>query len=404
MYEISLVPDVKSQLIEKQKMRNLIVLICFVVIGACVAVILLIMSLVGGQSLALTIQEKEISCRADGTVPKGGTGSCGSEYGKPILTYENVNELLTIQNQMKSISALNGNKVKFSRVFGLLDVILPDGSSNGDRVEISELNANVEQNVLSFDAVGYAENNIGYHALETFKKGLAKTYFDYGNYMRFDSDTGEYVIIPSFCIKERTVKGYTYGDYSKGAPGCEAPMVESSSSDSEDEESADDEETSDDEEENSSKKNNSKKENKVEVITIRRTYDSSEDREQYKAGNDSKGERDSDSSSHYYFESACLKYDADGQFDEESTLEACPVLGESGVSTPNSSYGRGSNDEMVLSFSASVNVNSAIFKSANKFMQIIGPSRQNVTDSYVQIRNMFGEPAKAINNSDNGGE
>ena len=104
----------------------------------------------------------------------------------------------------------------------------------------------------------------------------------------------------------------------------------------------------------------------------------------------------------YYFESACLKYNEDTNlFDEEETLKACPVLAEGGLAVNSSSYGRGAEDQMVLSFSANVTLNPEVFKSKNKFMQIVGPSRQNVTDSYVQIRDMFTEKAREL---ENGGE
>ena len=56
---------------------------------------------------------------------------------------------------------------------------------------------------------------------------------------------------------------------------------------------------------------------------------------------------------------------------------------------------------MVLSFSANVIVNPEVFKANNKYMQIIGPSKQNVTESYVQIRDMFTEKMREM---EDGGE
>lgn len=400
MYEISLVPDVKSQLLEKQKLRNLIIFICIIVAGACVAVILIMLSITGGQALKIGDQERDISCRAEGTVPQGDSGNC-NDKGVAVMNFKNVNELLTIQKQMKNISVLNKNKIKFSRVFGLLDVILPDGSSNGDIVKINELNANVEESTLSFDAVGEAENKIGFHVLSTFKTSLEKTYFDYGRYMRFDSESGEYVEIPSYCIKEKTVKGYTYGEYHKGAPGCEAPMVKKTEQEKTSEDTTKEEEPSSDEENATSEETKKTDENEEVIITIRRTYDNSEDKEEYKQGNDKKKELPKDQSG-YYFESACFVYDTDtGLFNEEETLKACPVLAEDGLSVGSPSYGRGAEDQMVLSFSANVIVNPEVFKANNKYMQIIGPSKQNVTESYVQIRDMFTEKMREM---EDGGE
>ncbi len=400
MYEISLVPDVKSELLQKQKLRNLIIFVCIIVACACVGVILIMLSISGGQALTIGGQEKEIGCRTNGVNPNNKSDSC-SDFGVPVMSFKNVNELLTIQDQMKNIGALNNNKIKFSRVFGLLDVILPDGSSNGDKVQINELTSDVSRNLLSFDAVGEAENNIGYHALETFRKGAEKTYFDYGSYMRPDGEGG-YVEIPSFCIKEYTEKGYTYARYTKGEPGCEAPMVSNSTNKqlkgNEDSESDSTEELDDiidkdvDEQEKVDK----------ETIIIRRTYDNSEDKEKYKNGNDIKANKKSDNTKGYYFESACIKYsDETGEFDEEATLKECPLLESGGLTIGSSSYGRGSEDQMVLSFSASIIIDARVFKASNKHMQVIGPSKQNVTDSYVQIRDMFTAKAQAL---ENGGE
>ncbi|MCR5572905.1 MAG: hypothetical protein K6F57_03990 [Candidatus Saccharibacteria bacterium] len=398
MYEISLVPDVKSELLQKQKLRNLIIFICIIVAGACVGVILILLSITGGQALTIGVQEKEIGCRATGSNPNNRSDGC-SDYGTPVMTFKNVNELLTIQDQMKNIGVLNANKIKFSRVFGLLDVILPDGSQNGDKVQINELSSDVSRSVLSFDAVGEAENNIGYHALETFRKGTERTYFDYGSYMRPDGEGG-YVEIPSFCIKEYTTRGYTYAKYTKGEPGCEAPMVEKTEEPSE--ESTELEQNTENIEDilnkDDSEAEEQKEEVKKEVIIIRRTYDDSEDKEEYKNGNDRKADKKSDvTTKGYYFESACIQYKSDtGEFDEEATLNTCPLLGEDGLVISNSSYGRGAEDRMVLSFSASVMIDSRVFRTSNKHMQVIGPSRQNVTDSYVQIRDMFTAKARAL--------
>lgn len=405
MYEISLVPDVKSELLQKQKLRNLIIFICIIVAAACAGVILIMLSITGGQALTIAGQEKEMGCRLDGKNPNDSGDSC-SEFGTPILNFKNVDELLTIQDQMNKIGALNANKIKFSRIFGLLDVILPDGKNNGsDKVSINQLSANISQNLLSFDAVGEASNHIGYHALETFRKGVEKTYFDYGNYMRRD-ENGDFVAIPSFCIEEYTEKGYTYGKYYKGYPGCEAPMVESTEEEASSEEGSQSEsengltEDTDSEASESEKKEEEEKVEKK-IIIIRRTYDDSADKEKYKNGNDEHADKNSENvDDRYYFESECIKYKDSGEFDEDATLEACPLLSEDGLYIGSSSYGRGSDDQMVLSFSASITLDDRIFKNSSKFMQIVGPSRQNVTDSYVQIRDMFTPKAKEIVNEE----
>ena len=369
MYEISLVPDVKAELLRKIKMRNMVILICVIVAAACGGIFLILLGVTGGQGLKLAAQDTEMACRSDGTLR---SGRCDSKYGTSIMRFRNAEELLTIQKQMSNISLLNDNKVKLSRVFGIMDVILPTGEN---KVQISELRTDFDDNSLYFDAVANASNNIGYSALEAFKKNAQRSYFDYGNYMRYDADAGEYVAIPSYCITETTdSNGVTFGVYHKGNPGCEAPMVEKEASDSSDEEEA----TTQAETKPVEKKD----------IRIRRTYNDEADMEKYRSGTDNYNKNSgAETVKGYYFESSCLKY-SDGKFDEAATIEACQLLSDDPL-IGDSSYGKTTEGTMVLSFSASLSINRNVFLSKNKHVKVIGPSRQNVTDSYIQVRDMF---------------
>jgi hypothetical protein len=47
-------------------------------------------------------------------------------------------------------------------------------------------------------------------------------------------------------------------------------------------------------------------------------------------------------------------------------------------------------------------MNSQVFLSSNKHIRVIGPTRQNVTDSYIQIRDMFDEAPEEIEGDENG--
>lgn len=387
MYEISLVPDVKSELIKKLKLRNLVFLICVIVAASCGGIFAILFGITGGQGIALGAQDEEMACRSDGKIPKSSKKCDTKKYGTAIMNFKNEEELLTIQDQMKNLSLLNKNKIKFSRVFNILDTILPN-SKKGDEntVKISEINTDINNSTLYFDALGYSSNNIGYRALEAFKKNASLSYYDYGNYMRRD-DEGNYVAIPSFCITEKVENGITYGIYHKGAPGCEAPMVESDKSSDEGDDS--DVDTDAELEETTTAADNT---TKVKDIAIRRTYNDVSDREKYMEGNDQFAKSNAEKVKGYYFESKCLQYDSDGKFDEDSTLETCPLLSEEPY-IGDSSYGRDSDENMVLSFSSTLTITRAVFLSSNKHMLIVGPTRQNVTDSYVQISGMFTEAA-----------
>ncbi len=349
-FELNLVPDVKIELLKKQRMRNFIVAICIIVGAASLGVVAILGSIVGGQNIALSVQDKEILCRSQGSDK---AGEC-KDYGQAILKVENINQLLTIQDQMDKISQVNKNKMLLSRVFGLLDVMLPTGD---DVVSISELSIDLPNTTLSFDAQGDSASNIDYRALEVFQKGIGLSYYDYGRYMRYDSESGSFVEIPTTCVDEVVENGVLYGIYHKGKPGCEASVLDSLAVADEGQE-------------------------KVAAVDvkIKRVYATEDEKNNYK-------DSENEASGKYYFESECIKY-SDIGIDAAATIEACP-LSEEGASVRDSSNGRDSNGSLVLRFSAAIKVTEDIFKFENKHMRIVGPSRQNVTDSYTQIRDMF---------------
>jgi hypothetical protein len=230
---------------------------------------------------------------------------------------------------------------------------LPDGGdAEGNKVKISEINADINNSTLYFDATATSSNNIGYRALEAFKKSTARTYYDYGNYMRTDPETGETHAIPSYCIDEivDSSTSILYGVYHKGAPGCEAPMVEEEKTDAA--KAADDENNAEDTEE--TKESEKKTTVEKEDIYIRRTYNNRSDREEYINGNDNfprTSDEKTEKKKGYYFDSQCLQYDDDdkGTFNEEATIEQCPLLSEE-LRIGDSSYGKNSDGEMGLSF------------------------------------------------------
>lgn len=397
MYEISLVPDVKAELLRKQRLRNLFVLICVGVAIACGAVVMILLSVMGGQTVSMNNQKKEIGCRydmkIDGKTLK--SSDCKSNMGTPVMYFNNRQTLLTIQDQLKSLDTLNNSMIKFSRIFGLLDVLLLD-EEKGSKIEVSELAVDFSSMTLSFDAVGYDKSsaNIGYKPLEAFKKNAERMRYDYGEYMRRGDDENDEVI-PYFCISEETINGLVYGVYSKGAPGCEAPMVEPTE---EDKDAGDNEESDEKSDEEASAE---PVENEIEKIYIRRTYKDRDDYESVREGKDKYWDESvmgKNNYKGYYFESSCISWSEDGKMDEAATLETCPFLSDE-IAVTNSSYGLDTNEQLVLTFQSSVPISTEIFLSGNHNMQILSPTRQNVTDSYVQVRDMFvaGDSIKEAN-------
>lgn len=400
MYEISLVPDVKAELIKKQKMRNLVMLICVVVGVVCGVIIIGMVSSSAAQSAVIASKDNEISCLAKGS------GDC-KNTGTPVYKFENLTNILTMKDQMGVISIIGDQRIKMSRIFAVLDVLLPsgqEGSYETDKASFDFETMEMYMEVQTHDGVAYTMQ-------EAFRKGVVVSYYDYGNYMRFDKESNSYVAIPSFCINEITdAEGYTYGLYRKGDPGCEAPMIVKENGEEESDEEGEDEDEEESKDKDKKTETNALKEPTLvepeeeekdptsEYVLIRRTYDNAEDREAYKNGNDKRAKDSDVKVKNYYFESKCLQYDVAGNFDEEATLNTCKLL------VPNSDgdeviisdghYGENDEHRKTLQFKASLTLNPAIFLAANKHMMVSGPSRRNVTDSYEQVRPIFKEREK----------
>jgi len=372
MFEINLVPDVKEQLLKKQKMRNFVIFVSIVVASGAAAVTVLLGMVVMGQNIHMDNQDHEIVCRSEGS---GGKNECSSKFGTAVLKFESLNEFLTIQDQMSKISALNNGKLLLSRVFGVLTVILP--FNDDDKIEVYELGVNLPNGTLTFDAQGTSSNKINYRALLVFKDLVKLSYYDYGSYMRFDKEANEFVKIPSYCIDEPEIdldaRELIYGVYRKGAPGCEAPVL-----------ALDKEEDVVGEEVGG--------EGVVENIRIERVYRTLKDKEEYKKKENVDGGL-------YYFESQCISYGDDGRVDEKAVRKLCP-LAEGEPLIRDSSNGRNAEGSLMLRFSAVVTINREVFRFTNKHMLVVGPTRQNVTDSYKQIRNIFAERAADCRDDD----
>ena len=142
-------------------------------------------------------------------------------------------------------------------------------------------------------------------------------------------------------------------------------------------------------------------ENEIEKIYIRRTYKDRDDYESVREGKDKYWDESvmgKNNYKGYYFESSCISWSEDGKMDEAATLETCPFLSDE-IAVTNSSYGLDTNEQLVLTFQSSVPISTEIFLSGNHNMQILSPTRQNVTDSYVQVRDMFvaGDSIKEAN-------
>jgi hypothetical protein len=110
-HEINLVPDIKGEMIKTLKLRNLIFFICIVVAGASVAVVLIIGIIAGGQQAAVNGKKDTLNA-----------------LSAKIKSYSDLNNFLTIKDQLGNLSTIASNKKVLSRTFGILSALMPKNS------------------------------------------------------------------------------------------------------------------------------------------------------------------------------------------------------------------------------------------------------------------------------------
>ena len=313
-----------------------------------------------------------------------------------IESYEGLSELLTVQKQLSDLQTISDNKKMLSRVFTVLYSIV-HSTRNGDTVNISTLDVNLETSDLDFDGqanAGSQTDGVDFRVLESFKKTIELMKYDYGRYV--DKDGNE---IPTMCIFEANTNGSPYTDdngiyaiWAKGVSGCDPSKIDSgspseSSSESSDGSSSDVSGTSALQLANIDLSQGCSGEG---LVCIYRTPQ--------KKWYESEGSYMSDDgtiTNIEHFESRCISYSVteDRRLTSTNSCDMSP----DGLEVINSTNGKAAGGELVLMFSAVLHVNPEVFSFANKHMITITPSgRQNVTDSYMQVGDMFAEKAKAV--------
>jgi hypothetical protein len=365
------------------------------------------------------------------------------------MEYSELPEFLTIQNQINGISRIEDNQKVLSRAVSFLNSLIPN---EGDKIEVSELKIDLTTTTLSFDAQANAlKDNIDYRVLEAFIKRTNMMTFDYGRYV---DSTG--LEIPSRCIEERNAAGVMYQEngniyaiWHRGNKGCDpnrddyAPNEDGSVTASQIDIDVNSTSMKDNGGEsavtnllnNVVKENENEEEKKEET---KKTINVFPDEKIYRTpqftawyngdawktaedGIDDKVPEDDDEDTIYnvtnykytpemsldgsitgipHFESKCITYAGEDTTEEGDKKKSAKwtadnqcILVPEGVVINDSSNGRDADDNLVLTFSAAVQVNADAFAFRNKHVMAIGPNGQNVTDSYVQLEELFAAPA-----------
>lgn len=432
-YEINLVPDVKAQMIRMQKIRNVMFFVCIVISIASVSTALVLGSIKGAQDITMSGQDRHME-----------------NLSNKIMEYSELPEFLTIQNQINGISSIEDNQRVLSRALLLLNSLIPN---EGDSIAVSELSVDLSKTTLSFNAHADAlKDKIDYRVLEAFIKRTNMMTFDYGRYV---DSTG--LEIPSRCIEEYNSAGAMYQEngniyaiWHRGEKGCDpnrddySPNEDGSVNASQIDIDVNSTSMKEDggqssvtnllnniAKEGEGNKEEIKKEEKTTINIfpsekIYRTpqftdwynsvaYKTSEDGIDDKTPEGDENtiynitnykytplmELDGSISGVPHFESKCITYtgkdtteDGDKKKSAKWTADNQCVLVPEGVNITNSSNGRDAENNLVLTFSAVIEINADVFAFRNKHVMAIGPNGQNVTDSYLQLEDLFAEPAK----------
>ena len=164
MIEINLVPDVKQELIKARMIRSAVIsgaIVTTIIAGAIVAV--LAVYVFGAQTLRSAVADQQIK---DG--------------GAKLAKVEDLSKILTIQNQLTKINAINDAKPIDSRTFDMLQAIIPPAPN---QVTVSSVKIDAEAGSITLDG-----QTPTYPSLEAFKKTIAAAYVRYKDDDKKDID------------------------------------------------------------------------------------------------------------------------------------------------------------------------------------------------------------------------
>lgn len=184
MIEINLIPDVKREFIHAQKMRNAAITLSMLVGAIAVGVVVLVGILLGAQALHETIARGQVK----------------DQFNK-LQSVGNINNVLTIQNQLSKISSINASKTIDSRLFDVLTAISP---SSPNDIKIS--NVKLDPTAKTLMIQGSAAN--GFAATETMRKTILNTQLE-------STGSGSSATVP--LAQDVTVGDTSYGQGADGS-------------------------------------------------------------------------------------------------------------------------------------------------------------------------------------------
>ncbi|HUA13216.1 MAG TPA: PilN domain-containing protein [Candidatus Sulfotelmatobacter sp.] len=108
MIQINLLPDVKLEFVRSQKLKRLILGVSAIACVCSIALLIVLLSVDGLQKKHLNDINGDIS-----------------NYKSQLQNKPNISQILTVQNQLNSITTLQAGKPQAARVFGYLNLLTP---------------------------------------------------------------------------------------------------------------------------------------------------------------------------------------------------------------------------------------------------------------------------------------
>jgi len=138
MIQFNLLPDIKIEYLKARRQKHLVMLSSIVAIVASLAILAVLMSIVFG------LQKKNIS----------DLNSDIAQASSELQNTEDLTKILTVQNQLLSITPLHDQKAVATRLFGYISQVTPASAS------ISRLNVDFVKNILSISGSADSLNTV----------------------------------------------------------------------------------------------------------------------------------------------------------------------------------------------------------------------------------------------------
>ena len=185
MIEINLIPDVKQELIKARMVRS-------AVVSGAIITSIIALAIVATLAIYVFGIQTVRNAVADGSIKDGSA---------KLADVKDLSKILTIQNQLTKINALNDAKSIDSRSFDMLQAIIPPSPN---QVQVSSLTIDTATRTVKLDG-----QTPSYPSLEAFKKTIGAAN------VRYKDTSGAQIDIP--LSADLSLTNVSYGEDASGA-------------------------------------------------------------------------------------------------------------------------------------------------------------------------------------------